>query len=170
MIASVAAAVADGNGVSTGDGLGRVLAVGLGDGSSVGSTDGDGLDPAPFVGDVDADGTTDGEALAAGVVGSAEALALGSGLACGDGVGEGLGSTRAIGMTKILPPVVDALDSTTAAWTALGARTTEPGCESNDTSCLALRSSGAQSDAGAASDGQTAATLAIFIVYLPSAA
>ena len=65
--------------------------------------------------------------------------------------------------------MLDALDSTTAACSAWGSSTTDPGLLTNETTRLAPSLMEAQSDDGAASWGQTWATLAMFIVYGPSA-
>ena len=172
MIASAAAAVGAGVPVGTGEAVG----VGLGSGDAeasglvVGSTDalaaGVGLGLAEAAGDVEAEGVPSGLAVAAPGDGDSDDPAAdpaGVAVAVGAGLGDGVG--RVIGTTMIEPPVVDALDSTTAACGACGARTTDPGRELSDAIACAPAFSGAH----AASSTHTAFTLAMLTVYDPSA-
>ncbi|MEO8228459.1 MAG: hypothetical protein ABI628_01715 [Chloroflexota bacterium] len=112
------------------------------------------------MGSLDALGSAD--ALGSGVAGVAGASDVAVGFEDGDSVGVGL--ERAIGTTKIEPPVLEALDSTTAACSACGSSTTDPGLLEKDSTRFAPASIEAQSEDGAASWGQTEATLAMFMV------
>jgi hypothetical protein len=167
MIARAEAALGAGVPVGIGDrvGLGVDSADALGSTIALGSTDGGAVEPS---GSLDGDGSA--EELAPGValrVGVASAVPVEAGVAAGDALAAGV--RREIGTTKIEPPVLDALDSTTAACSAWGSSTTDPGLLRNETTPMAPASIEAQWDEGAASWGQTDATLAMFIVYGPSA-
>jgi hypothetical protein len=162
MIASAAAAVGAGVPTETGDPVGPsvgspdVIGATLGGGSMEGCA-GDRFGSCEGVGS--SDGPVSGV-----VVAGAPRLADEESVGVGVGDAAGAGAGRVIGTTKIEPPVLDALNSTTAACSAWGSSTTDPGFLTNDATRLAPASIEAQSDDGAASWGQTVATLAMFMV------
>jgi hypothetical protein len=166
MIASASAA-------SVGDGTGEADWLGLGSLDSVGSgvaVEPDGLGSSVSLGV--ADGLPVASAVALGLAADdavAEALGEAAGDAVADGLGLAVAAGRLIGTTMIEPPVVEALDSTTAACSESGSITTDPGFDLSETSAWAPASSDAQPGAVTGPCGQTASTVATLTVYEPLA-